>query len=123
MKLRESFLEFGLAPLLLSNSFKTHTYLIFSLVLEIQKLVGILQLVEVSLDILIVIDILHDLILPLATLLVVHKLLAIQVVEHYTNSGLGIVADVEPQFLNLDALVVHVLSKVNHGDMHHHAVT
>ena len=77
--------EFFFVILLGSYPFKRHTDALFSVFLEVQERVGVLKLVQISLNILIVIHIFHQLGLPLAALLVIHKLLAVEVVEQYSN--------------------------------------
>ena len=77
--------EFFFVILLCRDSFKRHANALFSVFLEVQERVGVLKLVQISLNVLIVVHIFHQLSLPLAALLVVHKLLAVEVVEQYSN--------------------------------------
>ena len=77
--------EFFFVILLCCDPFKGHANALFSVFLEVEEGVGVLKLVQISLNVLIVVHILHQLGLPLAALLVVHKLLAVEVVEQYPN--------------------------------------
>lgn len=77
--------EFFFVILLCCDPLKRHAYALLSVLLEVQEGVRVLKLVQISLNVLIVVDIFHQLGLPLAALLVVHKLLAVEVVEQYSN--------------------------------------
>lgn len=70
-------LEFLFGPLLLGDALECHPYLVLPVLLEVEERVWVLQLVEVPLDVLIVVDVLHQLSPPFAALLVVHELFAV----------------------------------------------
>jgi len=89
-------------------------------------------LVQVALNIVIVVNILFDLGSPLATLLIKHEILTVHVVEVDADLrsvrvtlasvvllllSLGVEIEVEPQLLDLDAQVVHVLSQFLQGNV------
>jgi hypothetical protein len=77
--------EFLLEILLFSYSFKSHSNINLSFLFEIKESVRILQLVEIPLYILVVIYILHELGSPFTTLLIVHELFTVKVVEQYSD--------------------------------------
>ena len=52
-------LEFLFGPLLLGDALECHPYLVLPVLLEVEERVWVLQLVEVPLDVLVVVDVLH----------------------------------------------------------------
>ena len=72
MQFRIRLLEQLFLILLLGYTVETHTDIILLLHLEIKEAIWILQLVEVSLYVLVIVYVLLQLCLPLTTLLIVH---------------------------------------------------
>ena len=114
MELGKPSFEQYLVPLLSCNTFKRHPDLLLSLMLKVQELIGLLQLLQVQVDVLVVVNVLHDLGSPFAHLLVVHELLTIEVVEQDSDPATPLVFELEPELLDFERDVVHVLSQVAH---------
>ena len=72
MQFRIRLLEQLFLILLLGYTVETHTDIILLLHLEVKEAIWILQLVEVSLYVLVIVYVLLQLCLPLTTLLIVH---------------------------------------------------
>ena len=72
MQFRIRLLEQLFLILLLGYTVETHTDIILLLHLEVKEAIWILQLVEVSLYVLVIVYVLLKLCLPLTTLLIVH---------------------------------------------------
>jgi hypothetical protein len=102
--------EFFFVILLCSYSLEGHSNAIFSVFLEVEESVWVLKLVQIFLNVLVVVDVFHELSLPLSALLVVHELLAVQVVEEYSYFGLVLVSEVKPKFFDLNSFVIHIFS-------------
>lgn len=85
MQLWELLLEILFLFLLFCYSLEGHAYRFFSLFLEIQECVWVLKLIQVSLNVLVVVNIFLELCTPFTALLIVHKLLGIHVVEEDPN--------------------------------------
>jgi hypothetical protein len=102
--------EFFFVILFSCYSFEGHSNAVFSVFLEVQESVWVLKLVQISLNVLVVVNVLHQLCLPLSALLVVHELLAVQVVEKYSYFGLVLVSEVKPKFFDLNSFVIHIFS-------------
>lgn len=106
---------------------KGHANVGFTLRLEVEEAVRPLKLIQIALDIIVVVNILLQLRPPLPTLLLVHEILAVHVVEVDAHLGavrvalpaevlllllllLVVQVEVEPQLLHFDREVVHVLA-------------
>ena len=77
-------------------------------------LVRLLELVQVVLNVVIVVDVFFDLGSPFKALLIVRELLAVAIIEHY--SDLAAVSKIEPELLYFDGGVVHVFSEILQRD-------
>lgn len=95
-------LELLASSVLVSDVLKLHPNELFSLLLEVEELIGVLELAKVGLNVHEVSDVLHDLVAPLSHLLVVHELLAVAVVEKDAHFRLHLVLEVEPELLHFD---------------------
>jgi len=54
---------------------------------------------------------------PLQTLHVVHELFTVAIVEENSDFGFIVILKVEPEFLDFNSLVIHVLSQIFHSDV------
>jgi hypothetical protein len=54
---------------------------------------------------------------PFYALHVIHKLFAVAVVKQDSDFGCFIVLEVEPELLNFNCLIIHILSKILHGNL------
>lgn len=81
MQLRERLFEILFLFLLFCYSFEGHAHRFFPLLLEIQECVRVLELVQISLNILVVVNVFLELCTPFTALLIVHEFLGIHVVE------------------------------------------
>ena len=75
------FLEILFLFLLFSYSFEGHAHRFFPLFLEIQECVWVLKLIQISLNILVVVNVFLELCTPFTALLIVHEFLGIHVVK------------------------------------------
>jgi len=95
-------LEVLFRSLLFSNAFKGHAYFILAILLEVEESIWVLQLVEIPLNVLIVINVLHELSPPLSALLIVHELFAVKIVKQYSDLRLVLISKIKPKLLDLD---------------------
>lgn len=85
VELRKPPFELLFRFLLIGDPLKSHAYFALTVLLEIEKSVGVLQLVQIALNVLVIVDILHKLSSPLTTLLIVHELFTVEVVKKYAD--------------------------------------
>jgi len=95
-------LEILFRSLLFGNAIKGHAYFILAILLEVEESIWVLQLIKISLNVLIVIHILHELSPPLSALLIVHELFAVKVVKQYSDLRLVLISKIKPKLLDLD---------------------
>ena len=95
-------LEILFRSLLFRYAFKGHPYFILTILLEVEESIWVLQLVEVPLNILIVIHVLHELSPPLSALLIIHELFAVKVVKQYSDLGLVLISKIKPKLLDFN---------------------
>lgn len=121
-----SFLEVISLPCFFFDEVEGHADVLLALGSEVQEAVGTLQLVQIPFDVVVVVNIFLQLGSPLTTLLLVHEVLTVHVVEvdahlrsvRITLSTVGFLSgvdvEIKPKFLNLNSYVRHVFSKFTH---------
>ena len=87
MNFRVLLLELILLLCLVFDEVKGHSNVSLSLSLEVKEAVRALQLVKVPLNIIVIVDVLQELGFPLPTLLIIHEMFTVHVVE--INADLG----------------------------------
>ena len=129
MDLRILCLEFISLVCLFFDEVKGHANVAFPLRPKIQEAVRPLQLVQITFNIVVVINILLQLCFPFGALLLIHEILTVHVVEVYSNLGAVGVAlaaawhvicfliKVKPKILDLNRQVVHILAQLGHPDV------
>ena len=122
-------LEFISLVCLFFDEVKGHANAAFPLRLEIEEAVGSLQLVQITLNVVVVVHVFLQLGFPLSTLLFVHEILTVHVVEVYSDLWsvrvalaaawhvLHFLIEVKPEVLHLNGQVVHVLAQLGHPDV------
>lgn len=133
--LRPLVFELNLFVCLFLDVVKSQAQIIFALCLEVKEAVRSLKLIQISLNVVVIVNVLLDLGSPLPTLLIIHEILTVHVIKVDAHLGaegisigaghLGLVAHIEvkPQLLHFNRILLHVVFELTHQYLSAYAST